>query len=86
MTSIPQLKQSPFMQKLQWIAQPDKFMESAFEQAPDIFLADVLGSGEYIFVNHPEAMRQIATSDRSKYFASSKDNNCLLLKAGVNYY
>ncbi|MEL7420634.1 MAG: cytochrome P450, partial [Cyanobacteria bacterium J06555_3] len=84
MTSIPQLKQSPFKQKLQWIAQPDKFMESASEQAPDIFLADVLGSGEYIFVNHPEAMRQIATSDRSKYFASSKDNNLLQPLVGDN--
>ena len=77
MTLIPKLKQSSLKQRLQWIAQPDKYMDSAFEQAPDMFQADITGGEGYIFVNHPEAMRQMVTSDRSKYFASSKDNYLL---------
>ncbi|MEO1673602.1 MAG: cytochrome P450, partial [Cyanobacteria bacterium J06631_2] len=84
MTLIPKLKQSSLKQRLQWIAQPDKYMDSAFEQAPDIFQADITGGEGYIFVNHPEAMRQIVTSDRSKYFASSKDNNLLQPLVGNN--
>jgi cytochrome P450 family 110 len=84
MKLIPKLKQSSLKQRLQWIAQPDKYMDSAAEQAPDLFLADITGGEGYIFVNHPEAMRQIVTSDRSKYFASSKDSRLLQPLVGDN--
>jgi cytochrome P450 len=84
MKLIPRLKQSSLKQRIQWIAQPDKYMDSAVEQAPDIFLADITGGDGYVFVNHPEAMRQIVTSDRSKYFASSKDNALLQPLVGDN--
>ena len=39
---------------------------------------------QWIFVNHPEAMRQIITSDRSKYFASSQNNELLKPLVGEN--
>ena len=84
MKSIPRLKQSPLQQKIQWVARPDKYMESAFKQAPDLFTAEWAGGDGYIFVNHPEAMRQIVTSDRAKYFASSKDNRLLEPLVGDN--
>ncbi|MEY2832761.1 MAG: hypothetical protein RLZZ574_2019 [Cyanobacteriota bacterium] len=84
MKLIPRLKQSSLKQRLQWIAQPDKYMDSTVEQAPDMFLADITGGDGYVFVNHPEAMRQIVTSDRSKYFASSKDNRLLQPLVGDN--
>jgi cytochrome P450 family 110 len=84
MKLIPRLKQSSLRQKLQWIAQPNKYMDLAAEQAPDIFLADIAKGDGYVFVNHPEAMRQIVTSDRSKYFASSKDNALLQPLVGDN--
>jgi cytochrome P450 family 110 len=77
MKLIPKLKQSSLKQRLHWIAQPDKYMNSAAAQAPELFLADITGGEGYIFVNHPEAMRQIVTSDRSKYFASSKESRLL---------
>ncbi|MGL5836758.1 MAG: cytochrome P450 [Waterburya sp.] len=77
MKLIPTLKQSSLKQRLQWIAQPDKYMDSAAAQAPDLFLADITGGEAYVFINHPEAMRQMVTSDRSKYFASSKENRLL---------
>jgi cytochrome P450 family 110 len=84
MKLIPRLKQSSLKQRLQWIAQPDKYMNSAVAEAPDLFLADITGEEGYIFVNHPEAMRQIVTSDRSKYFASSKESRLLQPLVGDN--
>ena len=59
-------------------------MDSAMKQAPDLFAADITGGEGYIFVNHPEAMQQMVTSDRSKYFASSKDNRLLEPLVGEN--
>ena len=84
MKLIPRLKQSSIQQKFQWVAKPDKYMDSAVKQAPDIFIADIAGEDGYVFVNHPEAMRQIVTSDRHKYFASSKDNDLLRPLLGDN--
>ena len=77
MKSIPSLKQSTLKQEIQWIVQPDKYMDRALEQAPDIFHAEIMGGDGYIFVNHPEGMRQMITSDRHKFFAGSKDNALL---------
>lgn len=84
MKSIPRLKQSSLQQKLQWIAQPHKYMDLASRQAPDIFHADITGGEGYIFVNHPEAMRQIVTSDRAKYFAGSRANALVEPLVGEN--
>jgi cytochrome P450 family 110 len=84
MKLIPRLKQSSLQQRFQWIAQPDKYMDLAGKQAPDMFIADITGGDGYVFINHPEAMRQIVTSDRTKYFASSKDNNLLRPLVGDN--
>lgn len=84
MKLIPQLRQSPWQQKLQWIINPDQYMNHAVKHAPDIFQADITGSGGYIFVNHPEAMRQIVTRDRQKFFASGKENGLLQPLVGDN--
>ncbi|WP_019504118.1 cytochrome P450 [Pleurocapsa sp. PCC 7319] len=84
MKLIPKLKQSPLQQKLLWVAKPDKYMDLAFKQAPDMFIADVAGADTYVYVNHPEAMRQIITSDRQKFFASGKDNQLLKPLVGEN--
>ena len=59
-------------------------MDSAVQQAPDMFVAEIAGKDGYVFVNHPEAMRQIVTSDRAKYFASSQDNRLLEPLVGDN--
>jgi cytochrome P450 len=84
MKTIPRLKQSSLQQKIQWVARPHEYMESAAKQAPDLFAAKISTGEDYIFVNHPEAMRQIVTSDRSKYFASSKENQLLQPLLGNN--
>lgn len=84
MKLIPKLKQSSLQQKFQWIAKPDKYMDLAFQHAPDIFIADIAGADGYVFVNHPEAMRQIVTSDRQKFFASGKDSEIIKPIVGEN--
>ncbi|MDJ0596755.1 MAG: hypothetical protein QNJ72_43470 [Pleurocapsa sp. MO_226.B13] len=68
MKLIPRLKESSLQQKFQWISKPHKYMDGAMQQAPDIFIADISGEDGYVFVNHPEAMRQIITSDRASFF------------------
>ena len=77
MQLIPRLKQSYLQQLFQWVVKPDKYMDSAAQHAPDMFIADIAGEGGYVFVNHPEGMRQMITSDRTKFFAGSKDNQLL---------
>ena len=84
MKSIPTLKQSSLQQKIQWVVRPDKYMESGMKQAPDLFAAEITGGDSYVFINHPEAMRQIVTSDRDKYFASSKQNTLFEPLVGKN--
>ncbi|MEM7760253.1 MAG: cytochrome P450 [Cyanobacteria bacterium P01_A01_bin.40] len=84
MKSIPKLKQPALLQRLQWIVQPDKYMNTAVKQAPDLFVGEIAPRVPYIFVNHPEAMRQIVTSDRAKYFASSRDNAIMQPLVGDN--
>lgn len=84
MKSIPRLKQSTWQQRFHWIAKPHKYMDSAAKQAPDMFVADISGRDGYVFINHPEAMRQIVTSDRQKYFASSTGTDLLKPLVGEN--
>ena len=84
MQLIPRLKQSSLQQKFQWIFKPDEYMSSGMQQAPDMFMAEIAAGGDYIFVNHPEGMRQMITSDRDKFFASGKDNQLLRPLVGDN--
>ena len=84
MKLIPQLKQPAWQQKFQWVVSPDQYMNRAVKEAPDIFRADIAGLAGHIFVNHPEAMRQIVTSDRQSYFASGKANEIVQPLVGDN--
>lgn len=84
MQLIPQLKQSSLQQRFQWIVKPHKYMDMAMQQAPDMFIADVIAKGSYVFVNHPEGMRQMITSDRSSFFAGSQNNQLLKPLVGEN--
>jgi unspecific monooxygenase len=40
------LKTPSFLQKLQWVADPVKYMESAAQHYPDIFTAEIVGFGD----------------------------------------
>jgi cytochrome P450 family 110 len=86
MNSVPQIKKSSLYQRLQWIADPVKYMETAAKEFPDIFAADIIdGHRSYIFVHHPAAIEQILTNDifsprevsRQKFNASGRENAIL---------
>ncbi|AVH67866.1 cytochrome P450 [Nostoc sp. 'Peltigera membranacea cyanobiont' N6] len=68
-TQLPNpLKAPSFIQKIQWVADPVSFMVNAAQQYPDIFTAEVIGFGEtVVFVNHPQAIKEILTNDRKKF-------------------
>jgi len=64
---LPNLLKTPsFVQKFQWITDPVKYIESAVQQYPDIFTAQVVGFGNTIvFVNHPQAIQEILTNGKT---------------------
>lgn len=65
-------------QKLQWVADPVGYMESAAKQYPDIFTAKIVGFGDTaVFVNHPQAIQEILTNDRKKFAALGNKNSIL---------
>ena len=78
MQSPPKLNKSPFWQRFTWVIDPVKFLNTVARQHPDLCEVKTIGFGEeYILVNHPEAIKEILTSNRQKLFASSKNNGVL---------
>lgn len=73
---LPNLLKTPsFLQKLQWVADPVRYMEKAAQQYPDIFTGKIIGFGDtVVFVNHPQAIQEILTNDRKKFAAVGKLN------------
>ena len=75
---IPQVKQHPLLQRLKWVVDPVSYMENAVQDNPDLFAAEIIGfGGNLIFVNHPQAMQQLLTSDRKQFAALGKENYLL---------
>lgn len=75
---IPKVKQHPLWQRLQWIGDPVGYMEEAVADHPDLFAAEIIGFGNnLVFVNHPQAIQQLLTSDRRQFAASGKENGLL---------
>ncbi|MBD6616023.1 cytochrome P450 [Komarekiella sp. 'clone 1'] len=78
MQALNPLKTPSFLQKIQWVADPVKYMESAAQQYPDLFTANVIGFGNtLVFVNHPEGQQELLTNDRKKFAALGKENKIL---------
>ena len=78
MQSLPKPNKSPFWQILTWVIDPIKFFETVASQHPDLCEVKTIGFGEeYVLVNHPEAIKEILSSNRQKLFASSKNNGVL---------
>ena len=74
----PKLDKSSLWQRFTWIADPIKFLDTVARQHPDLCEVKTVGFGnEYILVNHPEAIKEILSSNRQKLFASSKNNSIL---------
>ncbi|OCQ88970.1 cytochrome P450 [Nostoc sp. MBR 210] len=72
------LKTPAFLQKLQWVADPVKYLESAARQYPDIFTAEIIGFGDTIvFVSHPQAIQKIFANENNQFAASGEMNRTL---------
>ncbi|MBW4555377.1 MAG: cytochrome P450 [Trichormus sp. ATA11-4-KO1] len=73
-----QLKTPSVLQRFQWVVDPVGYMENAVQQYPDIFTANVIGTGNgLVFVNHPQAVQEILTNDRKKFAALGENNKIL---------
>ncbi|BCL37635.1 cytochrome P450 [Nostoc sp. MS1] len=79
MQLLPNLLNKPtFLQRLQWVLDPVGYMESAAQQYPDIFTAQIIGFGNQLaFVNHPQTIQEILTNDRKKFAALGEENRIL---------
>jgi cytochrome P450 len=72
------LKKPSFLQKLQWAVDPVGFMESATQEHPDIFTANVVGFGDtMVCVNHPQGNQELLTNDKKKLTAVGELNKIL---------
>lgn len=72
------LKTPAFLQKLQWVADPVNYLNSAAQHNKDLFTAEIVGFGDTIvFVQHPQALQQIFTNDRKTFAALSEPNKIL---------
>ncbi|QSJ14785.1 cytochrome P450 [Nostoc sp. UHCC 0702] len=72
------LKSPSLIQKFQWITDPVAYMESAAQEYPDIFTGEIVGfGGTLVFVNHPQAIQEILTSQKSKFAADGRLNQFL---------
>lgn len=82
---IPQVKQHSLLQKIQWIANPVGYMENAAKDNPDLFAAEVIGFGDnLVFVNHPEAIKELLSKDRQRFPALGSENRLLRPLVGDN--
>ena len=75
----PNLLSTPLIvQKFRWIAYPVGYMETSAQTHPDIFTAQIIGfGGTLTFVNHPQAIQEILTSDRKKFNSPGESNKIL---------
>ncbi|GAP96292.1 cytochrome P450 [Leptolyngbya sp. NIES-2104] len=65
------------LQEWQWVADPVGYMENAAKQHPDMFSAGLLSGRHLVFVNHPQAIQEVLTSDRKRFIAPGESNRIL---------
>lgn len=77
MNTIPKPKTPPFIQLANWMFRPMEYMETNFQRHGDLFFAR-FGILDWIFVSHPEALKQILTQDTGKAITAPGEANELL--------
>lgn len=75
-------KTSPTLQQFQWIFDPIGYMEGTAQKYPDIFSSRVVGLGEVVFVDHPEGIQQLLSSDRKEFSSPGELNQVLAPMVG----
>ncbi|NMF82317.1 cytochrome P450 [Nodosilinea sp. P-1105] len=84
--------QHHYIQLLQWIFQPLKFLEANFERYGDLYWVRLYQP--FVFVNHPAAVQQLLTHDTQEFSAPGEQNqilaplvgqHSLLLQSGAHH-
>lgn len=70
-SKIPSAYQTSFLiQTIHWIVDPIGYMEKAAERYGDMFIGKIaINMGDFVFVNHPQALQQVLTHDRQEFSA-----------------
>jgi cytochrome P450 len=77
MSTIPTIKTPPYVQLANWIFRPLDYMETNFQRHGDFFFAR-WGILDWIFVNHPEAIKTMLTQDGGEVFSAPGEANAIL--------
>jgi unspecific monooxygenase len=72
---INEIDTIPFLQQVQWVADPVSYMETSAQKFPDIFTAKFIGFGNsLVLINEPQAIQQVLTNDRKQFSAPGELN------------
>ncbi|WP_413163575.1 cytochrome P450 [Capilliphycus salinus ALCB114379] len=77
MKTLKGIKTHPLVQRLQWVFNPVKYMETNVQEDRDIFKTTVTGKGGLIFVNSPEGIQELLTHDTKEFSAPGSVNGIL---------
>jgi len=77
MQTIPRTQAHPYLQLTNWILRPLDYMDANFQRYGDLFFAR-WGIFDWVFVNHPDALKKILTQDTSDVISSPGDANSVL--------
>ncbi|MGF1458946.1 MAG: cytochrome P450 [Leptolyngbyaceae cyanobacterium] len=77
MPTIPVTQTYPYLQLANWIFRPLEYMETNYQRYGDFFFAR-WGLFEWIFVNHPQALKTILSQDTGDLISSPGDANEVL--------
>lgn len=73
MKTIPENKNLPLFQLLNWIFAPFKFMETCAQKYGDIFKVN-LGTNKLVFISNPQLLEELLTNDTKKFTAPGEVN------------
>ncbi|MGF1524616.1 MAG: cytochrome P450 [Leptolyngbyaceae cyanobacterium] len=77
MQAVPQIRTLPYAQLANWIFRPLDYMETNFQRHGDLFFAR-WGLFDWVFVQHPEALKQIFSQDAGDKISAPGEANKIL--------
>ena len=60
------------LQTARWIARPARFMGDAARRYGDMFTLRITNEGTWVFVSHPDAVKQVFTGDPKLIHVNTK--------------
>ncbi|MEL6384537.1 MAG: cytochrome P450 [Cyanobacteria bacterium J06626_18] len=77
MQAVPQIRTLPYVQLANWIFRPLDYMETNVQRHGDLFFAR-WGLFDWVFVQHPEALKQILSQDAGDKISAPGEANKIL--------